>query len=158
MMRFGAIASVVTSAVVLAGVTITALAKDEPYLEGRFDIVMKDSHWAGEPPLVNAFWVFEKDDGKVRRSHIVHYRKDGRLNVGYYDDTPYDGKMYWLNDWYKESNTYIDRNTFSYEYELQMAGMPKAFTGKGLCKINEPRTRITCTIGESVEVYEKKGK
>ncbi|MBY0510507.1 MAG: hypothetical protein K2P94_10215 [Rhodospirillaceae bacterium] len=133
-------------------------AKAEPYLEGRFDIVMKESHWAGEPPLVDAFWVFEQDDGKRRRSHLVHYRKDGRLNIGYYDDVPYDGKMYWLNDWYRESNTMIDWNTFSYEYELQMAGMPKALTGKGLCKINEPRTRIHCTIGGSVEVYEKKGK
>jgi hypothetical protein len=148
---------IVASVVLFAGLT-SVQANAEPYLEGRFDIVMKESHWSGEPPLVDAFWVFEKDDGKTRRSHLVHYRKDGRLNVGYYDNVPYDGKMYWLNDWYRESNTMIDRNTFSYEYELQMVGMPKALTGKGLCKINEPRTRIHCTIGDAVEVYEKKGK
>ena len=154
MMRRG----IVASAVLIASISNGSVRAEQPYLEGRFDIVMKESHWAGEPPLVDAFWVFEKDDGKTRRSHLVHYRKDGRLNVGYYDNTPYDGKMYWLNDWYRESNTMIDRNTFSYEYELQMAGMPKPLTGKGLCKINEPRTRISCTIGGSVEVYEKKGK
>ena len=150
--------SIVASAVLVASFSNGSVRAEQPYLEGRFDIVMKESHWVGEPPLVDAFWVFENNDGKTRRSHLVDYRKDGRLNVGYYENTPYDGKMYWLNDWYRESNKMTDRNTFSYEFELQMAGMSQPYTGKGLCKINEPRTRISCAIGGSVEVYEKKGK
>ena len=145
------------AAILVTGLTTSAV-RAESYLEGRFDIVMKESHWAGEPPLVDGFWVFEADDGKRRRGHLVHRTKDGRLNVGYYDNVAYDGKMYWLNDWYRESNTMIDRNTFSYTYELQKTGMPAPLTGMGICKINQPRTRIHCTIGMSVEVYEKKGK
>jgi hypothetical protein len=80
------------------------------------------------------------------------------MNVYYYDNVAYDGKMNWLNDWYKESNEVVDQNTFKFAYEVHRAGMAQPMTGDAVCKISEPRTKITCKIGEAIEVYEKKAK
>jgi len=148
----------VVAMVMIAGL-VSAEAKAEPYLDGRFDLNMKESHFPGpELPMTGGFWVFEKDDGKTRKGHVVQYGKDGKLNVYYYDNVAYDGKMNWLNDWYKESNTIVDRNTFNFAYEVHRAGMAEPMKGDATCKINEPRDKITCKIGELIEVYEKKGK
>jgi hypothetical protein len=147
------------AAVVLMAGLASVSARAETYLEGRFDLNMKESHFPGpKPPMSGGFWVFEKDDGKTRKSHVVQYADGGKLNVYYYDNVAYDGKMNWLNDWYKESNTIVDRNTFKFAYEVHRAGMTAPMKGDATCKINDPRTKITCQIGEVVEVYEKKGK
>ena len=148
----------VAATMLVAGV-LSVSAKAETYLEGRFDLNMKETHFPGpEAPMTGGFWVFEKDDGKTRRGHVVQYAKGGKLNVYYYDNVAYDGKMNWLNDWYKESNTIVDRNTFSFAYEVHRAGMAQPMTGDAVCKINDARSKITCKIGEATEVYEKKGK
>lgn len=148
----------VAAVVMLAGL-VSVSAKAETYLEGRFDLNMKESHWPGaELPMTGGFWVFDYDDGKTRRGHVVQYGKDGKLNPYYYDNIKYDGTWSWLNDWYKESNTYVDRNTFNFAYEVHKAGLKEPIAGSAQCKINPPRTKITCTIGDAVEVYEKKAK
>jgi hypothetical protein len=134
-------------------------AKAETYLEGRFDLNMQETKFpGGQAPFTGGFWVFEKDDGKTRRGHVVQYQKDGKMSVYYYDNVAYDGKMNWLNDWYKESNTVVDRNTFNFSYEVHRAGMAQPMKGDAQCKINEPRTKLTCKIGDAIEVYEKKAK
>src|SRR3954469_7073265 len=113
MMRAG-----LAAAALLAGLASVS-ARAETYLEGRFDLNMKESHWPGAAlPMTGGFWVFDQDDGKTRRGHVVQYGTDGKLNPYYYDNIKYDGSWSWLNDWYKESNTYVDRNTFNFAYEV----------------------------------------
>jgi hypothetical protein len=151
MVKYG----VVLAAALLASVS----AKAETYLEGRFDLNMKETKFPNpDQAMTGGFWVFEKDDGKTRRGHVVQYQKDGKILAYYYDGVAYDGKMNWLNDWYKESNTIVDRNTFKFAYEVHRAGMTAPVKGDATCKINEPRTKITCNIGDVVEVYEQKAK
>ncbi len=130
-----------------------------PYLQGRFDLDMSKSTWAGgAKPMTGGFWVFEKDDGKTRVGHVVQYAANGRPLVYYYDHVPYDGTMHWLNDWYKESETYIDDNTFSFAWELQRTGMAEPNKGTATCKINAERSVLDCEGTGFHEIYAKKSK
>ena len=130
------------AAVVAAG--MAGAAHGETFLEGRFDLNMKETHFpGGEAPMTGGFWVFENDDGKTRKGHVVQYAKNGRLSVYYYDNVAYDGKMNWLNDWYRESNTIVDRNTFIFSYEVLRDGMKEPTGGSATCKINDGRSKIT---------------
>jgi hypothetical protein len=132
-------------------------ASAEPYLQGRFELDMKQSSFKGDPTFTGGFWVFEKDDGKTHTGYLVQFRKNGGPFVFYYDNTPYDGKLYWLNDWYREGIAILDKNTFSVTYEVRRDGMKEPFKGSAVCKINDDRSRFTCNVGESVEVYQNRG-
>ena len=106
--------------------------------------------------MTGGFWVFERDDGKTRRGHVVQYAANGRPLVYYYDDIPYDGSFHWLDDWYKEAETYLDDHTFNFAWELQRAGMSEPSTGSATCKINDDRSVIRCDGTGLIEVYVKK--
>ncbi len=133
-----------------------AIAGERPYLEGRFDLDMSRSSWdGGAKPMTGGFWVFEHDDGKTRKGYVVQYGAGGRPLVYHYNHQPYDGKMYWLNDWYRESETYVDDNTFKFAWEVHRGETP--MPGQATCKISEARDEIHCEGTGFVEVYEKMG-
>ncbi len=134
-----------------------ACAADRPYLDGRFDLNFAESHWDHEPHMTDAFWIFQKDDGKTRTGYNVQFTKNGRLMVYYYDNISYDGSYNWLNDWYSEANTYVDEDTFNFAWKVQRDGMSEPSTGTATCEISNERTKITCKTSAGVtEVYEKR--
>lgn len=143
------------SSCIVASLLVATNASAETYLQGRFELKMSESKFKGDPPFTGGFWVFEKDDGKTRTGYLVQQLKNGRPQVFYYDKTPYDGKLYWLNDWYMESNKIIDKNTFTVGYEVRKETMKEPFTGTASCKINDARTKFVCDVGGNIEVYEK---
>jgi hypothetical protein len=134
---------------------VATSANAEAYLQGRFELKMSESKFKGDAPMTGGLWVFENDDGKTRTGYLVQYLKNGRPQVFYYGKTPYDGKLYWLNDWYMESNKIIDQNNFSVGYEVRKETMKEPIVGTASCKINETRTKFVCDVGGSIEVYEK---
>src|SRR4051812_21077669 len=105
-MRMKAIA-----AAILITASTHALGADKPFLEGTFYL---------EPAgnIAGGAWTFDKHDGTVIQGHLMQTLKDGKLQSFRYFDYPVDGKLYWLNDWYKEAQTRVDDHTFAVSWEV----------------------------------------
>ena len=128
-----------------------ALGADKPYLEGKFYL---------EPAgnITGGVWTFDKHDGVTLQGHLMQTLKDGKIQSFTYFDYPIDGKLYWLNDWYKESQTRVDDSTFSVSWEVYKGPNQPMKGGPVVCKINEARDRFACDSPNNFhEVYSKSG-
>jgi hypothetical protein len=154
-------------ATALVLVSSSALAAEAPFLQGTFHLDMAQSKWGGgvngapgapEAPgtshITGGSWAFEKDDGAHRKGVLMQTLRDGRIQVFYYD-TPYDGRMHWLNDWYQESNRRLDDHSFTTSWAVVKEGKTLYKGGPGTCRINEARDVITCDDAGLHEVYAK---
>lgn len=146
MKRIGGIA-----AATLMLASVHALGADKPYLEGTFYL---DPIPGG---ITGGVWRFDKDDGVTRQGALMQTLKDGKLQSFTYFDYPIDGQLYWLNDWYKESNTRVDNNTFSVSWEAYKGPNQPIKGGPVICKINEARDKFVCDGPNLHEVYSKSG-
>jgi hypothetical protein len=155
----------IAAALVLA--STSALAAEAPYLEGTFHLDMTQSKWGGgvngapgapEAPgtshITGATWTFDKDDGATRKGVLMQTLRDGKIQVFYYD-TPYDGRMHWLNDWYQESNARLDDHSFTTSWAVVKDGKTLYKGGPVTCRINDRRDSFTCDDVGLREVYSK---
>ena len=81
--------------------------------------------------------------------------KNGRLQFFYYD-FDYDGKLHWLNDWYREAYEVLPDGTIRVIWEVHKDGMKEPLKGDpAICKINHDRSRLDCNAKGLHEVYSK---